>query len=385
MKVLCLHPAVSMRTIRQMKLLRKKGHEVHLRYLGYGTSASLEDDSEIWTTKRSIFKRDYKGSHMIRTLVPSIYRSVVREAIEEEFDVIHTVSMSDVLGAAAVKHSGRVPTVFDVREMVSTYDELRLMKNYIPQGLLKSSIIRNTVGRFIIDKLHTLEKTAIELSTGRLFVSDYTLQLARKKYNFNIDKTLVLYNYIPLDDFPTLRKEKLSNYDGETHIVYSSGLSISDYRGDAPKFLKRLANEEIHVHIHGIFENEETKRVYLKLAENKYIHLERTLPPRKLINELTKYDYGLIYYPKNRQSQMLHTSLPNKFFEYISAGLPVLSSSYKSLKMFIEKYRVGLVFDDVHDLIRKINGLEIKMPNPEKFALDNHIGELEELYRKVQE
>jgi len=180
LKILCLHPAVSMRTIRQMKVLRSRGHEIHLRYLGYGISGSNEKDQGIWASQEPIFPNSKRWSHYARTLYPSPYKRLIESAKEEGYDIIHSVSMSDVLGAAAVRYSKDVPVLFDIRELVTSYEDTHLMNNYIPP-LLRNGLVHRTIGRYFLRRMRSLEREAIEGANARLFVSDYAYGLAKDK------------------------------------------------------------------------------------------------------------------------------------------------------------------------------------------------------------
>jgi hypothetical protein len=76
-----------------------------------------------------------------------------------------------------------------------------------------------------------------------------------------------------------------------------------------------------------------------------------------LVYELTKYDYGLMVYNETERKH-LDSVLPNKLFDYLAAGLPVLSPPFKSLKYFIENNQVGIVFENIEDLLKSINSVD---------------------------
>ena len=64
-------------------------------------------------------------------------------------------------------------------------------------------------------------------------------------------------------------------------------------------------------------------------------------------NELLKYtgsaDIGLSLIQNTCKS---YFCMPNKLFEYLMTGLPVLVSNMKEMGEFVEKYEVGLVLED---------------------------------------
>jgi len=80
--------------------------------------------------------------------------------------------------------------------------------------------------------------------------------------------------------------------------------------------------------------------------------------------------------------RLLNAALPNKVFEYVSAGLPIAVPPYKSLESFISKYGCGFT---VHDWTHGIldNQSKIKeVPFRDEFTIDYYMPRLLELYRQ---
>lgn len=68
-----------------------------------------------------------------------------------------------------------------------------------------------------------------------------------------------------------------------------------------------------------------------------------TVPPEDIIREISRYDVGLCIFPPVNYSSF--ASLPNKFFDYICAGLAVCTGPSPSMTEIIRRYEVGLVCD----------------------------------------
>ena len=67
-------------------------------------------------------------------------------------------------------------------------------------------------------------------------------------------------------------------------------------------------------------------------------------PQDILIETLRSVDFGFSYYHPSCLS--LDYSLPNKFFEYLNAGVPVIVGRGKQLKKILFEYEIGIVVDD---------------------------------------
>lgn len=83
-----------------------------------------------------------------------------------------------------------------------------------------------------------------------------------------------------------------------------------------------------------------------KIVGNFYV-LE-PVKPEKMISEISRFDAGV--YLLNPSTPQLEVTLPNKFFEFIQARLPIFSGGLKEVDELIDRYGVGLklgTFDGV--------------------------------------
>jgi len=108
-------------------------------------------------------------------------------------------------------------------------------------------------------------------------------------------------------------------------------------------FIKMMETADHHFYLH--FYLMPTYRSYLKklkqLAKhNSHIMFHDPVPTTLLVQELSQYDIGipLIYVEKRSYIN----SLPNKFFDFIMAGLMVASSPLPIMKKYIDDYQIGM-------------------------------------------
>ena len=80
---------------------------------------------------------------------------------------------------------------------------------------------------------------------------------------------------------------------------------------------------------------EERFRSTSKSESSKFIHYHGHLNPKILLQEITKYDFGWAGFNNATNKKHLDVTLPNKLFEYIACGLPVLSFPHRTQKKFI--------------------------------------------------
>lgn len=78
--------------------------------------------------------------------------------------------------------------------------------------------------------------------------------------------------------------------------------------------------------------------------KNKTIFLHKAVNPNVLLNYTSSADYGILFYEDTCLNHRYCS--PNKIFEYLMAGLPVLTSNLYEMKRLVESEGVGIVADD---------------------------------------
>ncbi len=380
MRILCLNPALSMRAFREMKALYQRGHEISLLYMGEGESVKMVE-GDFWKRKEIISFGNYPLSHIPGTLSPSRYQKVIEKNLNDfEYDIVHSFSSPDVLGAAAARYS-KAPTVFDERDMVTAF-RMDVLKNYIPEGLLKFSPIYSLGLATFYKRVKTIEREANLKSSARIYVSDHTMELARKLHSIPEERSILFYNYAMKDDIREPLK-KLSDDDGETHIVYAGVLSLNGYRADVLRVLKDISELGIHVHIHGIGSDEVLKAYSEPGKDSDHYHFEGPAPKAELMEKMTRYDYGLVpFIPQGTEEEYLHTMMPLKMFDYLAAGLPLIAPESRSLTPFIERTGTGHLFKNINE-IKKLVNEDLPAIEREDFVIENKIEAIEDLYRDI--
>lgn len=260
-----------------------------------------------------------------------------------DIDLIHSHNAPDTLTNLCIDlFGGEIPIVHDIHDLLS------VRQTAYEDGLGGADGAADWRGE---------ERRAIEGSDAVIAVSGEIFNIARRQgYRFP-EITHVYENYIPERFIP----EKIPDIDPVSsgrpiRIVYEGFLSTNGAHYDFRTIFGTLAAEGIEVHIYPSRENQE----YRALADSvTNIIYHPHLPPEKLFEEITQYDFGWAAFNDTFNQVHLDTVMPNKLFEYIACGLPVISFPHKALKRFIKRHRVGLVIDTVSGLAERLRAPEM--------------------------
>jgi glycosyltransferase involved in cell wall biosynthesis len=165
---------------------------------------------------------------------------------------------------------------------------------------------------------------------------------------YNINKTLVIRN-IPLYKRPTSKINFREEYNIPVNklILLYQGVLLEG-RG-IPMIMKAMRHVGNFVLL--ILGDGEQKYNFQKLAVelgvSERIIFAGTIKQDELINYTAGADIGLSLI-ENISVSYYH-ALPNKLFEYIMSGLPVLSSDLPQMKKIIDTYQVGEAIDIVDE------------------------------------
>jgi glycosyltransferase involved in cell wall biosynthesis len=86
------------------------------------------------------------------------------------------------------------------------------------------------------------------------------------------------------------------------------------------------------------------KLVQDKAQQHQTIYFHPAVPPDVLLNYTGSGDYGISFIEDTCLSYRY--CLPNKMFEYLMAGLPVLTSNLYEMKRLVETHKIGVVVEE---------------------------------------
>ncbi len=341
LKILFIQDSPCIRNYKYAAALRKRGHKVTLAYFEKKLSErynGMSDDVYDNSIKITDFKQLWE--------------------ISKNYDLIHSHNEPDYYTVAAM--AGSIPVIHDTHDLIS----LRSPEN---------------------SQLKYFEGVANRGAAGRIYSTPYQYKEAQDLYGVN-GNSLVFYNYASENHLPKKFLPKLSDVDGKIHLVYEGGVSGTNgkHRDFADQFVE-LAYLGYMVHIYPASFNDELNNFFKQYPNIIY---NKPVSPDTLIEAMTQFDFGIIPWNMEKGNvRFLSSTIANKLFEYLAAGLPVAAADITSYRDFFQKNPVGITFSSIEDFHSKIdNLLKIKSEMKGKkieFTYENEIEKVEEFYFKI--
>ena len=189
--------------------------------------------------------------------------------------------------------------------------------------------------------------------------------------------TLVFPNYALRRDLPAVLPPFDRRNGHRPRIVYQGTLSTNGGHYDLREIFAAIRSEGFPMD------------VYPSRPVFGYGAMHPTLSPARLLRELPQYDFGWAGFNSTLNGDHLDTCLPNKAYEYIGCGLPVLTLTHRALKRLVEGEQLGLslaTLDDLELQLADADVVELRRRAAERrldLTFEANVHRLAELYERV--
>ncbi len=253
-------------------------------------------------------------------------------------DLVHSHNLPDGLTVAALDATeGRIPVIHDSHDMQS------LRQTPYEDGFPE------------LDDPLALERQAVEASAALVTVSEEMLEEVRARYQAPA-RSVVFANYAAERDLPAVLPSPRGPPTGPWRVVYQGTLSTNGGHYDLRDQFTGLVASGSSLDVYPSRPSPE----YVAMAEaTPGMTCHEPLEPSKLLQELAAYDFGWAGFNATLNQAHLDTVLPNKLFEYLGCGLPVLTLPHKALQRFVEDHGVGLVLDSADELAERLDDADV--------------------------
>jgi len=155
-------------------------------------------------------------------------------------------------------------------------------------------------------------------------------------------KCSIIYSYPNRKYIPNVVVTQKMTY---TRGVYQGGINQTISKGGSynhrfyRSIFQKLARQGLKMDIYPA--SNKQKINYMIKGVNEYTRID---DQKTLFQTLAAYDFGFVGYNPT-SSIVMNIAMPNKLFEYIACGLPILAMNYDLISDFITTNKFGVVVD----------------------------------------
>lgn len=348
----CMHALrksqTDVRAMRAATALREAGFAVSIVDVEGESSQSVEEDSggihlKHMIVPNSFITTRFKQRVLIRA--PGLFIRGALQLLRTPADIYHALDLPALPACYIVAKLRRKPLIFEAYELpLSTLSvsELSISRRWL-HGLLAPLLV------YMLPRC-----------TGVITVSPPLVEELRKRYHCS---AVSLIRNVPVYRAVS-KNNRLREYIGlgpEVRIVLYQGFLQTSRSLDLLIRAAAFLEQNIFIVMMGAGDEATQSQLKALIAREGVTDRVRILPPvpyDELLDWTASADLGSIIYMPDRvlNNRMM---LPNKLFEYLMAGLPILSSQIEAISNVISTYEVGQVVTSLapEDIAKAINTL----------------------------
>ena len=371
--------------------LIKAGHEVSLLSIAPYPKSQVINHKGIKVYQNAVSTFHSKKMHGLAGMVPwmdwYVARQVSRIFGEERYDAIHFHDLYLFGAASVLKRKFDVFMIGDLHEFyVEVLPDYKWTQTFPNRLLISYSKWKRKEKEWLalMDKVVVVNK---EMKEKTIFkgVAGGDIVIVENRLNTQV-----------FDEYET-DEEVLDKFRKSFNLLFVGGFVGNrglEHVVDAMHKLK--AYQDIHLVLVG----DGALRPVLEQKVKEYaleprVHFEGWQTQQKVKSYLLIGDVGLIPFKRTPQTD---NSSPNKLFQYMYYGLPMISSDCPSIQEIVEKEKIGIVYksEDVKQLVNSI--LELyndkekmaafkengKKAVREKYNWDANVTGLLEMYKELE-
>lgn len=274
-------------------------------------------------------------------------KEAYRKALEEKADIYHFHD-SELLGCGIkLKKKTGAKIIYDAHEDTS---KQIISKTWIPK------IFRKTISK----GFNYYEKGKAKKLD---FVIVVTSEIKKSFLRAGIEKIEIIENYPLIDYFLNIKETANEKMKGEEiKLIYSGGIVRVRAIKEIIESLELIKKKKVKLILVGKFQEKGLEEELRRMPGWGKVDFKGWLSQKENYQLMESVDIGLAcFYPEPNHLK----SVPNKLFEYMSAGLPMVTSDFPLWRNIVEREKCGIFVNpkNPQEIAKAINYLA---ENPEK-------------------
>ncbi|WP_017548151.1 glycosyltransferase [Salinicoccus carnicancri] len=207
------------------------------------------------------------------------------------------------------------------------------------------------IGSMLYNFFNIYEKLVVKSAYKIIVVTANSKKLIMNKHKTNSEKI------IDISNFP-LKRDVLKNNNLNSKKSFNNRLvyigTVDDKVRDLKNFMKSIKGSTYLLTIY-TFNFEYTLKVVNQYDVAENVIVRKPVNRNNLTQELSFYDIGVI---PHKLIEGTRYTIPNKLYDYVHAGLVVLSSNNQALAQEVNKLELGEIYSDSLKIIESLNSIE---------------------------
>lgn len=275
----------------------------------------------------------------------TINKNILNQLITNKYDLIICENLTVIYFAYLIK-SKKTKIMLDLREFYINQFSDDFHSHFIKKIYYNAKI--NYLNYLLINYAAKCDKL--------ITVSPGLKEKYKEVFNFNCELIMSLPEY-------SNNKSEL-NKNNKIKLIHHGGAKESRKIELMIELMNHLDVNKFELDLYLIkYHNNYYDYLFNLIKNKKNINIYNEIKLENINSTLINYDIGLILFEPTTFN--LEYSLPNKLFEFIQAGLCVVSYPLPNIKAIINEYNVGLVSEnyELKELATNLNNMNIEEIN----------------------
>jgi glycosyltransferase involved in cell wall biosynthesis len=229
------------------------------------------------------------------------------------------------------------------------------------------------------------ERTNCQLADGLVFPGDDFREVVTGEFGLK-QPALTLPSYVPKRYYTYDFKDWHGGlvYEGKVNLPsetkgFSSGFKYCDYTDAAEK----TSAIGMDFHLYAGRQDDAFRKHYTQ--KHTFIHEPLNYEP--LLERIGRHDWGLV--GNTTKTREWDVAMPNKLFEYVATGVPVVAMNAANSARFLEETGLGIKVSGPEELAERWpEHREVRkklFKERQAWSMNQHIHKLEDFYKEVSE
>ena len=386
-----------LRVCQEIDALVENGYEV------YVIAPSIKEQSFGYSSKNyNLIDVDFQQSKLnsFISLANNNYKIILNRIIKNKIfnEIKERVFAIHVHDLTLSKVGYKLSKLYDYKFVIDYHENWPAMKDFVGNDIDYKYNFKQYIYNHLTNynRIVSFEKRMSVLADKIIVVVDENKTRLVKNYSLNSNKVHVVSNTKNPEDYVNYG---LNMEDKSINLFYHG--TIQRLRGirTLVEAFKKTKNKKVNLTltIIGFQKGCKEKKYIIDLYEgvlpNNLELIDWTLDREFVLSKIKKSDLCIIPHDK---SDLADTTVPNKIFEYMCYGKPVLVSDVRPLKRILDATGAGLIFkaSDVEDLKDVLEQLSSKQELLEfsrnarqsvegRFNWNNDVNELLKMYGEL--